>query len=149
MHPNSLQDYIIENTNISGKMVKAQVQSGATAQEAMQPSRAETVCFVRTRILRSKLSTFIGKEPWPTIQESLLKIMWKLLCAGRAIKSVIKSALVSCHKIRSGCAQPARPSARRPDLSRHPALFRHPELASCTALVCPGTHSQRKEGPVT
>ena len=41
MHPNSLQDYIIENTNISGKMVKAQVQSGATAQEAMQPSRAE------------------------------------------------------------------------------------------------------------
>ena len=49
----------------------------------------------------------------------------------------------------AGCAQPARPSARRPDLSRHPALFRHPELASCTALVCPGTHSQRKEGPVT
>ena len=43
MHPNSLQDYIIEKTNISGKMVKAQVQSGATAQEAMQPSRAETV----------------------------------------------------------------------------------------------------------
>ena len=88
MHPNSLQDYIIEKTNISGKMVKAQVQSGATAQEAMQPSRAETVCFVRTRILRSKLSTFIGKEPWPTIQESLLKIMWQLLCAGRASNQI-------------------------------------------------------------
>ena len=42
-HPNSIEDYRIENIKISGNMVKAQVQSGATAQEAMQPSRAETV----------------------------------------------------------------------------------------------------------
>ena len=38
---NSLQEYRIENTKVSGNMVKAQVQSGATAQEAMQPSRAK------------------------------------------------------------------------------------------------------------
>ena len=42
-HPNSLQDFRIENTKMIGNMVKAQVQSGATAQEAMQPSRPETV----------------------------------------------------------------------------------------------------------
>ena len=44
-HPNSLRhgNYRIENMKISGSMIKAQVQSGATAQEAMQPSRPETV----------------------------------------------------------------------------------------------------------
>ena len=42
-HLNSLQECRIENTNISGNMVNAQVQSGATAQEAMQPSKGETV----------------------------------------------------------------------------------------------------------
>ena len=42
-HPNALQDFRIENTKIIGNLVKAQVQSGATAQEAMEPSRAETV----------------------------------------------------------------------------------------------------------
>ena len=40
---NSLQEYRIENTKVSGNMVNAQVQSEATAQEAMQPSSAETV----------------------------------------------------------------------------------------------------------
>ena len=42
-HPNSLRrgNYRIENMKISANMIKAQAQSGATAQEAMQPSRAE------------------------------------------------------------------------------------------------------------
>ena len=42
-HPNSLQrvNYKNGNINMSGNMVKAQVQSGATAHQAMQPSRPE------------------------------------------------------------------------------------------------------------
>ena len=46
-HPNSLQrgNYRIENVKISGNLIKAQVQSGATAQEAMQPSRAERLLY--------------------------------------------------------------------------------------------------------
>ena len=42
-HPNSMQhgNYRIENLKISENMIRAQVQSGATAHQAMQPSRAE------------------------------------------------------------------------------------------------------------
>ena len=42
-HLNSLQrvNYRIENIKMSRNMIKAQVQSGATAQETMQLSRAE------------------------------------------------------------------------------------------------------------
>ena len=46
-HPNSLQrgNYRIENIKISGNMIRAQGQSGAIAQEAMQPSRAERLLY--------------------------------------------------------------------------------------------------------
>ena len=46
-HPNSLQRVTYRNGNIkiSGNTVKAQVQSGATVQEAMQPSRAERLLY--------------------------------------------------------------------------------------------------------
>ena len=42
-HPNSMQhgNYRIEKSKISENITKAQVQSGATAHQAMQPSRAE------------------------------------------------------------------------------------------------------------
>ena len=46
-HPNSMQhgNYRIENLKISENMIRAQVQRGATAHQAMQPSRAERLLY--------------------------------------------------------------------------------------------------------
>ena len=46
-HPNSMQhgNYRIENLKISENMIKAQVRSVATAQQAMQSSRSERLLY--------------------------------------------------------------------------------------------------------
>ena len=46
-HPNSMQhgNYRIEKSKISKNRIKAQVRSGATAHQAMQPSRAERLLY--------------------------------------------------------------------------------------------------------
>ena len=94
-HPNSLQqgNYEIENWKISENMTKHDTSPSAkrchcASSNATVLGRKTKVWFVRTRLLRSKLTTFMGKEPWHTIQESLLKIMRKLLCAVRASNQI-------------------------------------------------------------
>ena len=46
-HPNSMQhgNYRIEKSKISKNRIKAQVRSGATAHQAMQPSEAERLLY--------------------------------------------------------------------------------------------------------